>query len=611
MSNSYKPQPHSLEDVKTEVVNATLMVAAIAGSVAYLLSLNRFFQSGFHYSFVIELMIMLCVVVVAIYRKRLRNDFKASVVIGLILLFSLSDAIAYGLFSSARAYLLLVPFFAVLFYSTRIALALFAGSILSFLVVGYMHYTGHLKIPENYEPAIYVLRMYPWIINAIHVGTVALVLVLITRRFINSFHLFIQQLQQANELLVLQERNYREIFNSTSDAIFIHHPNNGTIIDANEAVLDMYGFRRQQIAGLHMRDFCSDNAPFDSQTALAYLERAAHGEILTFDWHAKKKNGDLFWASVVLKEASIGGEKRILAMVRDVSDKKKTELELEKYRHQLEELVQERTEELETANEELRSMNEELQAQQDIMVDTLDNLQKTQAKLISSEKKASLGVLASGVAHEINNPLNFIAGGVMALENYIHDNLPKHIPQIDPLLKGINEGIKRANNIVVALNQYTRIGEGEYPVACNIHEILDRAIGILESRVPENVRIEKKYTRLGREFTAKQAQLLQAFVNILTNSIQSLEGKGSICLTTCEDVSKLIIEIRDTGAGISPEDLIRVTDPFFTTRSPGEGAGLGLSIAASIIRDHEGEIRIESQLSTGTTVTVILPLNQD
>ena len=146
----------------------------------------------------------------------------------------------------------------------------------------------------------------------------------------------------------------------------------------------------------------------------------------------------------------------ILGIYEDITARKETQIELDNYRNNLEILVKERTDELATTNEELTTINEELFNQKEELQVTLDKLNDTQSQLIQSEKMASLGVLTAGIAHEINNPLNFIQGGSLALEDYVKQNLNDHTEQIYPLLNAINTGVNRAADIVISLSHYSR-----------------------------------------------------------------------------------------------------------------------------------------------------------
>jgi len=317
--------------------------------------------------------------------------------------------------------------------------------------------------------------------------------------------------------------------------------------------------------------------------------------------------GNEKWFAGTMSKMTYNGKPVIQTITRDITEKKNVEQELAKYREHLEFLVKERTEELEATNEELTSTNEELHSQREELQVTLKNLQKAQKQLIQAEKMASLGVLASGVAHEINNPLNFIRGGAFGLEDYLTENLPDHLENLKIFIGSINEGVDRAASIVTSLNHYSHRDESKI-TECNIHDIIDNCLNILRNQLSDIIHIEKNYTNSAYMIKCNEGKMHQAILNILTNSIQAIDGKGEIKIKTSSKNNNLQIHIADSGCGISEENLVRIFDPFFTTKDPGKGTGLGLAITYNIVEEHNGKIEINSELYSGTTVIITLPV---
>jgi len=266
--------------------------------------------------------------------------------------------------------------------------------------------------------------------------------------------------------------------------------------------------------------------------------------------------------------------------------------DLKKYTSNLERLVEKRTHELKAVNEELRVINEQLQNKNNL--------------IIQSEKMASLGILTAGVAHEINNPLNFIMGGYTGLKNELElHNLNKD-KRISVFLKGIRTGIERASAIVSGLNQLSRDNDN-YEENCDLHAILDNCLTILQNRYSKRISISKNYNKEILFTKGNTGKLHQVFLNIISNAIDSIEQSGEIQIDTNVNDSILGIIIKDNGCGISAENLKKVFDPFFTTKDPGKGTGLGLSISHSIIEQHKGDLQIESTINKGTKVLIHLP----
>ena len=264
-------------------------------------------------------------------------------------------------------------------------------------------------------------------------------------------------------------------------------------------------------------------------------------------------------------------------------------------------------EKLNSSNIELKEANHELVVKSEELAKTLNVLKETQNQLISSEKMASLGVLAAGVAHEINNPLNFIQGGVYCIEKYLNDNLDDHIKELEPIMSGIKLGINRTTDIVTSLNHFSRQGNSLND-NCDIHSIIESCLTILQNQMKYKIEIVKNYSDKTYSILGNEGKLHQVFLNILSNSCQAIEDKGSISITTDIEKSNFAIFIRDNGTGISEENLLKVSDPFFTTKEAGKGVGLGLSIVYSIIKEHKGTIEYDSEYGHWTEVTIKLPI---
>ncbi|MFN8207326.1 MAG: ATP-binding protein [Bacteroidales bacterium] len=297
-------------------------------------------------------------------------------------------------------------------------------------------------------------------------------------------------------------------------------------------------------------------------------------------------------------------------VILDLQDRNR---ELNIYKDNLEKLVIERTHALESSNEELSAANEELLTKSEIINDqnkelmqTMEHLKIAQTQLVQSEKMASLGVLAAGVAHEINNPLNYILGGYTGMEDFLHE---KNIQdqQVAVLMNAIKTGVDRASAIVTGLNQFSRTREGMQE-KCNLHSILENCLIILRNQIKDRIEIIRNFSASDLISEGNVGKLHQVFINILLNAVQSIESAGTITISTRTVGTTALIEITDTGCGISSQNIGRITDPFFTTKEPGKGTGLGLAITFSILQEHSGKIRFQSEMQKGTTVTIELPL---
>lgn len=281
--------------------------------------------------------------------------------------------------------------------------------------------------------------------------------------------------------------------------------------------------------------------------------------------------------------------------------------------------VQERTIALETANH---------------------KLQETQAMMVHSEKMRSLGELVAGIAHEINNPINFIHGNIMILQNYakdliglidlyeennltIPDDIKKKIEDfkneidldflrddINDLIKSCIEGTQRTKNIVLDLKNFSRMEEMVL-TQFDIPKEIDTTLNILNNKYKNRITVIKNYHPDTPKIEAYGGQLNQVFMNILDNAQDAMAEAGTLTINTYMVDKNVKIEFIDTGAGIPEENLKRIFDPFFTTKAVGKGTGLGMSISYRVINDHNGTIEVESEVGKGTKFTITLPINHE
>ncbi|UCE22625.1 MAG: cache domain-containing protein [Candidatus Aminicenantes bacterium] len=260
---------------------------------------------------------------------------------------------------------------------------------------------------------------------------------------------------------------------------------------------------------------------------------------------------------------------------------------------------------LETANEKLIEWGKTLEKK---VEERTIELREMQAHLIQSEKLASLGKLAAGIAHEINNPL----GGILIYSNLLLEDIGEKSPYHENLKKIVKE-TSRCKNIVRGLLEFARPKEPETSLI-NINEIVESALAIMERQTLfQNIKIKKTYASDLPKIVADGAQLQQVFMNIILNAAEAMDGDGRLTLSTSlnEDGSYIETQFSDTGHGIKEEDQKRLFDPFFSTKEVGKGTGLGLAISYSIIQKHKGTIEVDSQIGKGSTFTVRLPVIQE
>ena len=262
------------------------------------------------------------------------------------------------------------------------------------------------------------------------------------------------------------------------------------------------------------------------------------------------------------------------------------------------------TDHLREANEKLVEWGKTLEKK---VEERTQELREIQAHLIQSEKLASIGKLAAGVAHEINNPL----GGILIYSHLILEDTPKGSPHCENLKKIVRD-TTRCKEIVKGLLDFARPKEPQM-VPTDIHELLDKCLALMESHAFfQNIRIEKSYASVCPRIIADSGQLQQVFMNIILNAAEAMNGNGTLTLRTSLDPARqeAAVEISDTGHGIKEEDKRRLFEPFFTTKEVGKGTGLGLAISYGIVKKHQGTIDVRSEAGQGAAFTVRLPLKR-
>jgi signal transduction histidine kinase len=291
----------------------------------------------------------------------------------------------------------------------------------------------------------------------------------------------------------------------------------------------------------------------------------------------------------------------------------KARLAIKKHNETLESLVKERTNELAQANESLNEKNAELIAQHEELYTTLEVLKNTQSLLIQSERMASLGTLTAGIAHEINNPLNFINGGVYIIDDIFHSinkNLAENLKDdCNNGLEMIRQGFERVNKIVQSLTAISSDSKSLLKLT-EINSVIDNTLLFLNFKISENIKIIKEY-QLEDKVPVFTDKIHQVFVNILDNAIhevsQKQEAKKEIIIATNRINNKACIKIFNDGPPIEEDLLKKIFDPFFTTKDPGKGTGLGLFIAYSMIMDHKGTIHAQNT-KKGVCFTIEIPI---
>lgn len=363
------------------------------------------------------------------------------------------------------------------------------------------------------------------------------------------------------------EQRYIGIFNSTTDAIFIHEAGTGAILDVNKSMLEMYGYGREEVAQLSVDDISLGQSPYSATEVTEHMTQAAQGEPQLFEWRAKRKDGSLFWAEVALKRFLMGEEKLISGVVRDISNRKKLE-----------------------------------------------------EQVVQSQKMEAVGVLAGGIAHDFNNILSAIIGYSELAELEI-DTKEKALDHIGKALKGAH----RAKELVRQILTFSRKGtpaKESLQIALVVKEVLK----LLRSSIPSSIEIRQDIDAMGY-VDADPVQIHQVVMNLCTNAFHAMEESGGVLRVALKEVmvdsiqgarkltlnpgQYLRLAVSDSGKGMDSDTVKKIFEPYFTTKGAGKGTGLGLAVVHGIVENHHGGIYVYSESGKGTTFHVYLPVCEE
>jgi PAS domain S-box-containing protein len=396
--------------------------------------------------------------------------------------------------------------------------------------------------------------------------------------------------QRIESALEESEEKFRTIYDSINDAIFVHDIGSGAIVDVNQRACLMYGYSREQLLALDLSQISANIAPYTLDAAQGYLDQALQQLQPAFEWLAVDSGGRPFWVTVNLALLNYAGGQRVMAVVRNIDNRKKAE------------------EELKQALSEAQTLNRKLT--------------EAQNQLLQSEKMASLGQLAAGVAHELNNPIGFVHSNLGTLESYLQDifaisaacdrlaaqaaNPADFAPivalkkekdfdfieqDIFELMKESKDGLARVQKIVQDLKVFSRVGETHWQWA-DLHQGLDSTLNIVWNELKYKCTVRKEYGDIPQVWCIP-SQLNQVFMNLLVNAAHAIPEKGDITIRTGQQGEQVFVAISDTGSGIAPENRNRI---------------LGLSLAYGIVQKHQGRFEVASEVGQGTTFTLWLPI---
>jgi two-component system NtrC family sensor kinase len=335
--------------------------------------------------------------------------------------------------------------------------------------------------------------------------------------------------------------------------------------------------------------------------------------------------------------------------LEDITERKEAEKDLRLAHSDLELLVKKRTTQLAEANQQLEidirereNIESELIRRNNDLTELNTQLFKAQEQLVQSEKLASIGQLAAGVAHEINNPIGYIFSNFTTLENYInqlfemikaYENIEQYITapalnsdindlkekieleylkeDIPELMQQSKEGIDRVRKIVQDLKDFSRIDSSQEWQWSNLHDGMNSTLNIVNNEIKYKADVIKEYGTIP-DVECLPSQINQVIMNLVMNATHAIgSGRGKIVIRTSQAGDDVCINVEDNGTGIPQEIISKIFDPFFTTKPIGKGTGLGLSLSYGIIKKHNGHIEVESEMGKGTRFCITLPIKHD
>lgn len=401
---------------------------------------------------------------------------------------------------------------------------------------------------------------------------------------------------------------FKSVLDHSQDALFIFDADTLRMIYLNHSAETWFGFSKSELMQMPAPQ-SEQLMPFLANIDMVTTLRANGNEDITLDTEYQRKDGSKFSVELTLKLVTGSNGKAVLvSIVRNIEGRKIA------YQEQRESYAA------------VQELNRELE--------------EAQSHLMQSEKMASIGQLAAGVAHEINNPIGYVYSNLGTLEKYVQDTfglldlyeraetaisdgevraqLKSAKDALDiaflkedlhALMEESKDGITRVKKIVQNLKDFSHVDATDEWGISNLHQGLDSTLNIVNNEIKYKAEVIKEYGVIP-EVECLASQLNQVFMNLLVNAAHAIEEQGTITVRTGQQGNEVWVEIADTGKGIKPEHLKKIFDPFFTTKPIGKGTGLGLSLSYGILQKHHGRIEVRSEVGKGTTFRVSLPSRQ-
>jgi PAS domain S-box-containing protein len=425
--------------------------------------------------------------------------------------------------------------------------------------------------------------------------------------------------RRVERALLESEQKFRVMSASAQDAI-VMIDNEGNVTFWNAAAEKIFGYAAQEAIGADLHQLIAPPRFHDDfRKGFAHFRQSGAGNVVgtTRELAALHKDGHEFSVELSLSAVQIDGKWQAIGIMRDITKRKQVEAQvIAQYEH-------------------VAGINTQL-------VEANQQLEQAKSQLLQSEKMAAIGLLAAGVAHEINNPVGYVNSNLGTLEKYLADifvaldkydsmevlldagsPLREELRQlrsrvdldylrtdIKALIAESHQGLERIKKIILDLKDFSRSEVDEQWVWADVHHGLDTTLNVVWNELKYKCEVVKEYGELP-DIYCLPSQLNQVFMNLLVNAAQAIEVRGRITIRTGAEGERVWVEVSDSGHGIPPEIIPRLFDPFFTTKPVGLGTGLGLSVSYKIVEKHHGKIEVHSEPGKGSTFRVWLPVQSE
>ncbi len=384
----------------------------------------------------------------------------------------------------------------------------------------------------------------------------------------------ITERRRTEEAIRTSEANYRAIFDNANDAIFIHDTETGAILDVNRKMTEMYGYTPDEARRIDVEAISAGEKPYSQEEAIALIQKAASDGPQIFEWRARNKTGDIFWVEVNLKRVNIGGSDRLMAIVRDISERK-------------------------TVEEEKKRIEEQFR---------------------QSQKMESIGQLAGGIAHDFNNLLTAVTGNIALAQ--------MNLSSRDSVQQHLDEAAKAVDSAAALIRQLLAFSRKQIiqPQVVNLNDLITEMQRMLVRIIGEDIELSIRPGGGPVSVKIDPGQFEQILVNLAVNARDAMPQGGKLTIETTvldpddeyrrthADIPPgrlVLISISDTGSGMSDNVKKHLFEPFFTTKPPGKGTGLGLSTVYGSVKQSGGSIEVQSVEGGGTTFNIFLPVTAE